>query len=364
MTVFQFSHQKTRSRLYFAAGLLVLYAGHVAVFAADRTDLMRETFDFQSFINNPPIIQKLVYAIEMPPVGDGGTNRQPTMFYLVRWESPQKFVLRVNSSLDELMKTSEEVTSAEWFSAGDAQWWHLVKRPTNDFLVRVWHTTTPSDKRRNPVLTTVNTVRHINLDHVIKLGLSYLPPCGVVWQGDHFVFTNDVEQTAGTGHVLRDEVGRVSSVMFTFTRPILINGKWEIRAWRHRNDYTYEEADTIPTGFPSQIDNYVLRNDAAPFHNERIRFYQVVFAKEPLAAAELDYGSVVGRHTPTLWTTINDTEYVFDGKRWKPIPIPESELFIARRAPQWAVILVVAVLLAPTVLLAVWAKRNKNAVQE
>jgi len=355
-----FTSRAAASRLVGALCLLGLCAARGAGSAAGATGGEPGEFDFQSFVNDPPVIKEMVFSSEKPPLAAGGTNRQPTQFFLLRWESPFRFVLRVASSLDELAQTGDEVASAEWFCASEVRWWHLVKSPTNQFLVRLWDTATPSDKRRNPVLITVNTIRQVNVDHVVKLGLWHLPRSGVVWQGDHFAFTNETEQTTGMGQVLREPSGRVTTVLFTFTRPIMVQGKSEMGTWRHRNDYTYDDEGTLPAGFPAQIDNYVLRESAPPFHNERLRFHHVVLSSDPLAPSELDFEPIVGRHALTRWVTINDIEHVFDGKRWSPVP--DLSMFDRnRRVPRWLLLFVVAALLAPTILLAVRSRRNENA---
>lgn len=360
MTTTPHIYRAHAGRLLLALHLVGLCAGHDAQSAAQAADGEHEEFDFQSFVNDPPVIQTLVFSSEKPPLATAATNRQPTRFFHVRWQSPVRFVMRTASSLDELVETSSGASLVEWYCAGETRWWHLIRNPTNEFLVRFWDTTTPSDKQRNPVLTTVNTARHVNLDHVLKLGLWYLPKSGVVWEGDQFAFTNSIEETVGRGQLVRDQSGRVSSLLYTFSRPIQINGKRETRTWRHRNDYAYDGDADVPRGFPSQLDNYVLREDAPPFHNERIRFHKVNFSRIPLAESELDFEILARGYPLVRWMTTNDTECVFDGKQWTPVPDP-SLFDRTHRVPRWARIFVVAVLLAPTVLLAVWTRRNKNA---
>lgn len=353
--------QRSECEVFLMIILFVSALGRHPAQAQVKADAGANGFDFQAFINNPPVIQEMVFASEKPPLVQGGTNRQPTQFFLLRWESPLHFIMATAPSLSELAEGAAPLSST-WYSAGKSHWWHLVAVRTNQFLLRLWETTTPSDKRRNPVLITVNTVRHVNVDHVLKLGIAYAPTSGVVWEGDSFTFTNVAEKTTGAGQLARDDAGRVQTVFHTFSRPILVGKESEIRTFRHRIDYTYDNGLERPKDFPSQIDLLVLRENAPPFFSERIRIHRLVTATTPLAESQLAFEPLVKGHQVIRWITTNDTEHVFDGKAWQPVPDPgvfERSTTVSR----WALIFVVVMLLAPTILLAIWARKKKKAAE-
>ncbi|MCX8089395.1 MAG: hypothetical protein N3I86_00440 [Verrucomicrobiae bacterium] len=309
------------------------------------------------------MIQEMLFSSEKPPLSAGGTNRQPTKFFLVHWQSPLRFVMTIASSLDDLTNTSGVTPSRTWYSASEARWWELKALQTNEYHLRVWDTATPSDPRRNPVVMTVNTARYVNLDHVLKLGIAYAPRVGLVWRGNLFSYTNQMEKTIGSGHVVRDDAGRVKTLFHTFSRPIELGTQTEIRTWRHRIDYAYDGLCALSMDFPSGFDMFVLREDAPRFFNERIRFYRVVFSEEPLPESRLAFEPIVRGHQVVRWITTNDTEFVFDGNQLRPVPEPslfETSMQVSRRAR----VFVVVMLLASTILLALlWARREKNAAQ-
>lgn len=220
-------------------------------------------------------------------------------------------------------------------------------------------------------MITVKGARDVDLEHALRLGIPFAPYGGIVWDGDHFAYTNvreridELDTITGSVYAVRDDKGRLKTIFHTFTRPILINGRREIRTWRHRYDYAYADHPALPQGFPVRIDQFVLMADGSEFYNSRITFFRLILSKEPLAESLLAFEPIVGPHPLLQWVTTNDVELVFDGKRWNPVPSPAIFLTPSHRPIQpLKRFFVWVMLLTPTILLALfWARRKKLAAK-
>ncbi|MCS7338713.1 MAG: hypothetical protein NZ739_10845 [Verrucomicrobiae bacterium] len=327
-----------------------------------KGDLNNNRFDFKSFISDPPVIHEMLYAIEWPNVSQQGPDSpQPRrMFFLVSWESPQRFVMTIAPSLVELTNTGGAVPSKKWICASESRWWRLGLIRPNEYLVSVWHTATPSDLERNPVVVAINSERDAFLDHALKLGICLAPARGIVWEGDQFSYTNEINNTTGSGHVVRDQTGRVKTLFHTFSKPAPLGTGTEIRTGRHRAEYVYGGSDELPTDFPSGIELFALPENRPPFIMERIIFHRIVFSKERLPESKLAFEPLVKGYTLITWAITNDTEYAFDGQRWNPVQMPAA-IGTVTQVPRRPRIFVMAMLLAtliPLVFLAL--KRRKT----
>jgi len=318
-----------------------------------------------------PIIQEMLFSSEKPPIHDGGTNREPSRWYLARWESPHRFFVAEALTLDDVSRTDGNYpASMRWYCADKDRWWYL-ERLGQKFIAHVWNTSTPQEGCCNGVFKTVEDIRRTELDTVIGAGISYASNAKVTWTDDTYQFTNEWEKVSASGLFKRDESGRAKSALHTFEKEIVANGKPERKVFRHRVEYEYEKeaASVLPDGFPSVINLFALREPLLPFFIKRVRIQSLTLSKEPLLAHHLGFESIVNSSKGMallVYYTSNRTEYAFNGKAWMPLLSPDARILASekRGSKGTRTVLLVVMLLTSGTFVTVWLTRTRSNATE
>jgi len=306
------------------------------------------------------VVQELVFSSEKPPIQEGGTNREPTKYYLLRWESPETFFVAEALSFEDLHKSEgKPPATLRCYSATKRRWWYL-ETLGEEFVAHTWDTSTPREECCNGVYKTIENMRRIDLDSVLSAGIPFACMAQITWEGDTYQFTNTSEQVfSAKGTILRDEAGLPKSVEHFFERPISVDGKMVTKVFRHRVEYEYgnDLTGVLPKDLPSEIRRFALREPNPPFFIERLRLHSFVLSKNALRSEQLDFEPIVSKFSAkalVAFVASNRTEYVLNGKKWTPVLSPDDPIITrAKPNPKTARFFFVVVMLLATMFFAV-----------
>ncbi len=275
------------------------------------------------------VIEELIYSCEMPPVERGGTNRVPTKHYLLRWESPETYLLAEALHRDDLTRIDGKYEGPiTWYCATKEKWWYL-ELIGDKYVAHVWDTSTPREECCNGVYKTVDSVRLTQIEPVLGAGLPYLYGAQVSWIQDAYYFTNQAENVTGSGKIALDSLGRTKRIDHVFDRNLPVAGKSERRTFRHRIEYDYQE-NLKPAGggdFPLVLNIFVDHEHRSPFHYKKLTLHNIKLARTGLSEEQLHLESaahlqIAGKRL-IVYVVSNKTEYAWSGKKWSPLIGPD-----------------------------------------
>lgn len=315
------------------------------------------------FLQQRPTIQEMVFSKITPALQLGSVGATQVCHYLVRWQSEDRFLFAESLALEHLGRPLRApIGSTKWYAAEPGRWW-FMEGAADQLLVHVWNTTEPPDKPFNPVLSTIECVRSVEIEPALCLGISYAPLGKVMWSegGRNYHFTSEVLKVWAMGEIIRDAQGRVEKVLHSFSLPIGVEGKIERKNYRHIIRYSYEgdQSNSLPARFPHSGRIELLQDPSSRFIICDLLFHRLVITTPPII--QESFSDIAMGRPMTMYFFSNRSEYVFDGKRWVARPDHQAlraRSEVSRSREQVLRFFVVALLLAPTILLAVWLRRS------
>lgn len=280
-----------RSLIVWAGLMLLLTCANHSLLAAD---IDKSGPSFKSFLENPPIIERLVCAQEFPDFGHSN------LFFL-KWQS-NAFLLA-----EMAFSSSPEKTPAV------SNYYYNYTTISSKFGDHYWQKTPNSlyywvDQGNKKDLFPDNQawystgMAQANIPALLCAGFGLVQVGHIHWNDDTFTITNETTQIKVTGKLARDERERVKEMTVSYAG-IGANNQNEAGKWVFR--YSYSDAtNDIPPYYPQYIQAVCedLKAQATFRMNERFYVLKTSSSSLPESAFALnryDFKDVIFE----FWTT-------------------------------------------------------------
>ena len=300
--------QKGRSRHHLQTRNLrlllnLLLFGVVNVYApfSLRAAGLHQVDRFKAFIENPPIIQRLVVEER---VVRATANEFPYM--LMKWQTNASFYRRFLDSIELTERTNERELA--WASGRYEDMWWTVFGPSRQ--IQLWEDRgLPSEHTKtNPVMVAVNSGKYY-IGQCMNFGIPELFPGTIRWNGNAFSETNTSTGHSVLGQLKTNDFNEVTGVnLETVLRLGPLGGnrsnRWELK-------YEYDKTSATPD-LPKMVTIAGVSSDGTLKILNRLKYHELVVGGQLQGKDEFDPKEMAFANSQTFTYVSNRMTYL----RW------------------------------------------------